>query len=135
MREIKFKALYNDGLGNTSWVYGSLVKKIFDGMISYDIECADISDYRCYHNVIAESIGQFTGLLDCKRTKEFHNGQEIYEGDVVKDFSWGTETKEKIVYYENGFYFDDGIYSNWNAKDVVVIGNIHDNHELIGGKK
>lgn len=31
-----------------------------------------------------QSMMQFTGLRDCKRTEEYPEGQEIYSGDIVK---------------------------------------------------
>lgn len=57
------------------------------------------------------------------------NGKEIYEGDIVKID--GYDKPYPIVYYKNGFYINDGIYSNWDANEIEIIGNIYENPELV----
>ena len=84
---------------------------------------------------------QFTGLHD-------KNGEEIYEGDVVRD---GFDSVRTIKWFDNlgydgrgamhsGFYFDetyDGIgelnYHN-HMTDCEILGNIHENPELLNAR-
>lgn len=90
--------------------------------------------------VIPETVGQYTGLQD-------KNGKRVFEGDIVQfedDTPGQYEYHDDIfmnvgaVEYNNGrFYFtnrvsvemDDIIYEN--IADCTVIGNIHDNPELL----
>lgn len=81
-------------------------------------------------------IEQFTGLTD-------KNGNEIYEGDIVKnDTSDLTEVRFYIedigscgccysVFDGSGFAAFDDNYSGFYLTECEVIGNIHQNPELL----
>lgn len=119
MREIIFRG--KDVYGN--WLYGDLIN------LTDNIK--QICDHRNLahaHGVNPETVGQYTGLTDRK-------GNRIYEGDIVK---WdGTEISQ--------IRYCDGVYRLCNAEGyygvsvhnhysyVEVIGNIHDNPELLKG--
>lgn len=71
-----------------------------------------------------DTVGQFTGLLD-------KNGKKIFEGDVIK---CGLRLYV-CEFIEGGFEFSDLSDGRLVLKAIVnnscIIGNIHDNPELI----
>ena len=79
MRENKFRAKTLSG----EWVYGYY----FEGFtgISYILVLHDhILGVTEFYEVDPATVGQYTGLKDSKRTEEYPEGQEIYEGDIIK---------------------------------------------------
>ena len=80
---IKFKAKRLDGKG---WVEGDLMKEPYSTMI---IESTN--EVYNWTAVDPSTICQFTGLKDCK-------GNEIWEGDIIKDPYLG---KERTIEWNN----------------------------------
>ncbi len=82
--------------------------------------------------VDAETVGQFTGLLD-------KNGKEIYEGDIILLGKNKTYTAQIVyrndslrIYSVGGYFIDDLDYiRQCGIEYCEVIGNIHDNPELL----
>ena len=128
IREIIFRAKRKD---NGQWAQGSLFA-----------ECSRVEIVRGTCNnigiegveVIPETIGQYTGLTD-------KNGKKIFEGDIIKEY--GYENIYHIEYCDYYKYpaFDcdpevtgcdcNGLSYLANAEIIEVIGNIHDNPELL----
>lgn len=89
-------------------------------------------------DVIPESIGQFTGLTD-------KNGKKIFEGDICSfvDFHSGSDMGtycEGVWEYEDCYFYITNRLSCETTDlicegkfDGYVIGNIHDNPELLKG--
>ena len=81
--------------------------------------------------VIPETVGQYTGLTD-------KNGVRIFEGDIVTGYFNHEKIAGYIFYGGNAQFFiqRDGIYGiRLDNSDcwLEVIGNIHDNPELLKG--
>ena len=123
MREILFRGKRTD---NGEWVKGYLyITHIGAHEIgSYD---AEINIERFTFDVIPETVGQYTGLTD-------KNGKRIFEGDIVRyedDIGYviyNGDDARFLVDSPNMYISMD--YSN----EFEVIGNIHDNPELLGGE-
>ena len=138
-REIKFrgKVKHHNPMTNpeNGWVEGYYFQDLTQGeMRSY------IFQPPCSWEVIPETIGQFTGLLD-------KNGKEIYEGDIIgchnpdiKHLIFYNEKQGRFMAALNGDIENDFVGvcglddSRWNASKEVI-GNIHDNPELQKGGK
>jgi uncharacterized phage protein (TIGR01671 family) len=161
MREIKFRGkvrkteffeTVNDTypINKDYWVYGWLVKDA-DGktfILPADETHVDDKDNKLYFDgvpiipeVDPETVGQYTGQKD-------ENGREIYEGDIVKWANGYMPPNAGVVtYWENGCQFacvmDYGAFnlvkkyaagghlSEYKHNTFIVIGNIHDNPELL----
>ncbi len=142
MREILFRGKRVD---NGEWVEGYFCIKYFQE-VPHDrfvIQYKTIEDAHKWtpKYMVAEvdpkSIGQYTGLTD-------KNGTKIFEGDIVKvqDDIWGSPfcngITGKVVYEETEFFIEpkDPMEAQRLFNECAVyevIGNIHDNPELLGG--
>ena len=143
MRAILFRAkvIHNhfekpDGtyrLPQGSWVYGCLIKDCNERPM-IDIQgYVDGSGVHYQYYVDPETVGQFTGLHD-------KNGNEIYEGDIaivrVSDerFKANPRFDKSAVYYNNDRgRFEVKRFDCFRSKRLEIIGNVHDNPELLKG--
>ena len=133
MREILFRGKSN--YGNVGeWEYGLVAQPHVteDGIVtSYYFTKLDENGWSSQRTVSANTIGQYTGLTD-------KNGKRIFEGDIVSHFVNGKEFKGVVQYADGAF----GISCESGAGQFLcfcnngeVIGNIHDNPELLGGEE
>ena len=124
MREILFRGKRID---NGEWVQGDLYHRNEEVLIN---------NYQKGFNlaVSPETVGQFTGLTD-------KNGKKIFEWDIVDCWSEGVNAKGTVQQRKDGMWI---IYPAWQKTimwglcpdeychtTVEVIGNIHDNPELL----
>ena len=110
-------------------VYGDLVQQ---ELADRNIKTAILQTYATY-DVKPETVGQYTGLHDC-------NGKEIYEGDIIRfvdglkmvNGEWVDNEFIYTIEYSEGAF--SGVFGLSKVLDAVeVIGNIHDNPELMKG--
>ncbi len=123
MREILFRGRDFSGFLN-SWIFGSLDTTENEHTIMI---YSDGLGNKCRIFVDPKTVGQYTGLTD-------KNGKRIFEGDIVTMPKYGGGRHKSVVYFRKGKFAVDG--SNYGFKDICpknmeVIGNIHDNHELL----
>ena len=120
MRTIKFRGKRPDG----SWNYGRSIRFKQNGEV-----------YIQGASVDPQTVGQFTGLRD------FH-GRNIYDGDIIK--ITGSNEAKHVAYSDKeaafGIQYSDGDFfafafdiSGISEDCYEVIGNIHDNPELLKG--
>lgn len=128
MREIKFRA--KDKVNN-KWIYGNLETPLLDWNISKRYIVGYSYGQYQKHEVEPETVGQCTGLKD-------KNGVGICEGDIDKDgyiVTYVDGSDESDIGMNVGFYIQRNDFESWIHLEVgamyEIIGNIHDNPELI----
>lgn len=146
MREILFRG---KRIVNGEWVEGFLVKKAdplpgwtssFILVQEFDRSCIDgrqtiLKPEMSWYKVAPETVGQFTGLTD-------KNGKKIFEGDILstENGTFSNTGMGHILLYKGmwtSFYGQDALGRDCFdelhtvCSEREVVGNIHDNPELI----
>lgn len=132
MREIIFRGKRED---NGKWVYGNYVKvEEMAGNGKYEHYIIEVPAIGTSYSVSPETIGQFTGLTD-------KNNKKIFEGDIVQGTivsAWNKAlVRCEVIYNKDGFISvertrnQDWVHKVKFGKDIEVIGNTHDNPELL----
>ena len=130
MREILFKGKTLLG----KWIEGDLIQYLGCGKmhIAQNYKGAGGQE------VIPETVGQYTGLTD-------KNGKKIFEGDIIIESDGGMDgIPRKVVWDEEWMQFECPLVRrHWaygtncgrlwlmRDRDIEIIGNIHDNPELL----
>ena len=144
MREILFRGKRCD---NLEWIEGYLLKECnlptcsWNLGIEYKTDRFGLFAYEV-SEVVPYTVGQFTGLTD-------ENGKKIFEGDIVRVL--GNQQVEdwkcvdyigSVAFLDAGFCVIDGTIEDHGFRryglprldfTLEVIGNIHDNPELLKG--
>lgn len=156
MREIKYRGLRVDGKG---WAFGFYYEQNGKSYICSE-DHSDNADSYYNHEVIPETAGQFTGLHD-KNGKEIYDGDVLktthkkssgpimYQtlAHIYNVVEWDEFTSNDVVLFQNGCFgvlestsldgdvsgpflplYENGMWANHVS---AVIGNIHDNPELL----
>ena len=121
----------------SNWVYGGVCHGKGAFSIIYGSMDVELEQPTEKHVVYSDTVGQYTGLTD-------KNGKKIFEGDIVKaqDDVFGSPFCNgiigKIIYEEAAFFIEtqniiDSQYLFNECAVYEVIGNIHDNPELLKG--
>lgn len=134
MREILFRGKTFGG----KWVYGYYSDCCY-GKFPCKPSIIEVDEWKWEPvMVIPESVGQYIGVND-------RNGKKIFEGDILLEKFSHTKNVYIILRefssfcyskYPNGKFampIDDG-ECGINSLLCEVIGNIHDNHELMEGR-
>lgn len=116
MRDIIFRAKRRD---NKNWIEGYYYKYGDNYCI---IEPTSIRLAKGT-GVLPETVGQFVGLCD-------KNGNKIWEGDIVKN-EFGEIAKVTYIFGRCTPFNVYPEYRCFNCDLCEVIGNIHDNPELL----
>ena len=123
MREILFRG---KTINSGKWIEGYLFENWGDAYICLGTENGNIMKEK----VNEVTAGQYTGIEDA-------NGKKIFEGDIVEFLDW----KPKEVVWGNkidkalsgccGYMLDGTMHFLGENETYLIIGNIHDNPELV----
>lgn len=132
MRTIKFRG---KDIKTGEWLYGHFFQRLGYYPAIVEPRPRDGKIMYCEIAVEDNTVGQFTGLTD-------KNGKEIYEGDIVQSKLKRSRKYDEIlqICFANSEYCGkdkDGSSTSLSLLEeyhtLEVIGNIHDNPELING--
>jgi len=130
MREIIFRGIRLD---TKEFTYGYLWAK---NNCSVGTRTLIMNSMGSAYEVDPETVGQFSGLRDNKRTAEFPEGQRIFEGDLI-NFDGGIARVEwcnDLACYLAVFADVSDVMLHAISHRCAVIGNVHEHKNLLGGE-
>ena len=146
MREILFRGKTKDGNERVEGFFAAKENKSYIVTVDTIDPVKNHEAFICVE-VIPETVGQFTGMTD-------KNGNRIFEGDIIHSFYANcpkNEHIEKVSFFDGSFAAESargGCYARIAGQgspkhfardksvymiECEVIGNIHDNPELLKG--
>ena len=139
-REILYRGKRVD---NGEWIFGDLIE---NQCRFYIYQASNITTLPwdaknqiavCGYEIEPETRGEYTGLTD-------KNGKRIFEGDIIKAYHtftgallfFGLVRFEALRWQiEDAEFGDDSDLEESSLIEYVIIGNIHDNPELLNHER
>ena len=136
MREILFRGKC---CTTGEWVEGFLGIEVPDDYVIQQFSFDEYFASECIdqYSVKLETVGQYTGLTD-------KNGTRVFEGDILSGYLDELfpeeESRCEVIWHDYGWHirsngFLDTPDNDWLKENFEVIGNIHDNPELLEVKQ
>ena len=142
MRDILFRGKRTD---NGEWIYGYVNQHRGESILDCMCEQINSDDFYIYdyaakidtgiygllYKIIPETRGEYTGLTD-------KNGVRIFEGDIVRSVSGGYSNfiilwdNQNALWFLRAKNYTTDFYHHF-SNEFEIIGNIHDNPELMEG--
>ncbi len=128
MREIKFRGKQISNFTDKSWRYGSLSITSWnkDKKKRYFI-ATGLGNYTFEHEVFPESVGQYTGFKTEDKVEIFDG--DILDGDYPDEVIWDNDRGQWML--RNCVGPDDTLWEILRDNKPKIIGNIHENSELL----
>ena len=140
-RKILFRGRTIDGVWIEGYLHQALdvENKVVHTMIMRNMTNIDVFNgkpFQASYIVDENSVGQFTGLYD-------KNGKPIFEGDIIREIDFWDKPEDytrQVEWKDTSCGFEPFSDSEENCGhcgggvipgDCVVVGNIHDNPELL----
>ena len=139
MREIREILFRGKCCTTGEWVEGFLGIEVPDDYVIQQFSFDEYFASECIdqYSVKLETVGQYTGLTD-KNGKKIFEG-DILEGDLEDSLDPGAKWRSEIIWGKFGWNCKGNKISlpmdEYDIREGEVIGNIHDNPELLEVKQ
>ena len=137
MREIREILFRGKCCTTGEWGEGFLGIEVLDDYVIQQFSFDEYFASECIdqYSVKLETVGQYTGLTD-KNGKKIFEG-DILEGDLEDSLDPGAKWRSEVIWGKFGWNCKGNKISlpmdEYDIREGEVIGNIHDNPELLKG--